>query len=150
MRYVKTFNELIVEKITSEGGDNDSLKSTLMNIFKVFKTKDDLEDIFNDQDELVIATNLYDAFIDTYDIIELSHDELQSFADNLGVGGEPDVLIAIMEKMYEDKYKRNIKDDVDFCIDILKKFVMTEESTKKYKVLSKKYLTELEKLRDSL
>jgi hypothetical protein len=150
MKYVKTFNELIVEKINPIEEGNHNLKSILINIFRIFKTKDDLAEIFDNEDELIIATDLYDSFIDTYDIIELSHDELQSFADNLGVGGELDVLVAIMEKMYKDKFKRNMKDDVNSSIETLKEFIMTEESTEKYKVLSKKYLTELEKIKDNL
>ena len=148
MKYLKNFKELLNEGKKIEGSTN--LRNILMGIFKIFKTKDDIEEIFNNEDELVIVTDLYDAFIDVKDLLELDETDLQSFADNLGVGGEVDILIAIIEKMYEEKYKRKIKDDVFFCIDRLKEFIMVEDSTEKYKILSKRYLVELEKIKNIL
>ena len=150
MKYLKNFKELLENKRILDEGRNPTLRTILMNIFRIFKTKDDLAEIFDDEDEIVIATDLYDSFIDTRELLELNEEELQSFADNLGVGGEVDTLVAIVEKMYEDKFKRKINDDVDFCIKTLKEFNMTEESTEKYKMLSKKYLMELEKIKNSL
>ena len=147
MKYLKNFNELIKEEIEI---DNINFRDYLMNIFKIFKTKDELEEIFDDEDELIVATDLYDAFIDTKDLIELDQDDLQSFADNLGVGGETDILIAIVEKMYEEKFKRKIKDDIIFCIDTLNDFIMTKESTERLKIQSKRYLDELEKIKNNL
>lgn len=151
MKYLKTFGQLIVEKSNIiEDGSTINLRSTLMNIFRIFKTKDELEEIFNNEDELIIATDLYDAFIDTRELLELNKEELQSFADNLGVGGEVDILISIISKMYEEKFNRKIKDDVIFCIDTIKEFIMTEDSTERIKQVSKKYLTELEKIKNTL
>lgn len=149
MKYLKKFKELINEDFSREI-DNDSLRTVLMNIFRIFKTKDDISEIFDEEDEIVIATDLYDSFIDTRELLELDESELQSFADNLGVGGEPDTLVAIIEKMYEDKFKRKIKDDVEFCIKTLKNFIMVEDTSEKYKIVSKRYLTELEKIKNNL
>lgn len=146
MKYLKNFTELINEGKNAEGSDN--LRNILMDIFKIFKTKDDVEEIFNKEDELVIATNLYDAFIDAKDLLELDETDLQSFADNLGVGGEVDILVAIIERMYEEKFKRKIKDDVTFCIDTIKEFIMVESTSEKYKIISKRYLSELEKIKN--
>lgn len=149
MKYLKNFKQLINEDFSREI-DDDGLRTVLMNIFRIFKTKDDISEIFDDEDELVIATDLYDSFIDTRELLELNKSELQSFADNLGVGGEPDILVAIIEKMYEDKFKRKIKDDVESCIKTLREFIMVEDSQEKYKILSKRYLTELEKIKNNL
>ena len=148
MKYLKNFIELINEGKKIEGSDN--LRNILMDIFKIFKTKEDIEEIFNNEDDLVIVTDLYDAFIDAKDLLELDETDLQTFADNLGVGGEVDILIAIIEKMYEEKFKRKMKDDLIFCIDTLKEFIMVEDSTEKYKTLSKRYLVELEKIKNIL
>ena len=148
MKYLKNFIELINEGKKIEGSDN--LRNILMDIFKIFKTKEDIEEIFNNEDDLVIVTDLYDAFIDAKDLLELDETDLQTFADNLGVGGEVDILIAIIEKMYEEKFKRKLKDDLISCIDSLKEFIMVEDSTEKYKTLSKRYLVELEKIKNIL
>ena len=148
MKYMKTFVQLINEdKITEQSG-TDSLKTSFMNIFKMLKTKDDLSTMFNEQDELEIATDLYDAFIDAKEVMQLGENEIQEFADNLGVGDNPDIVTAIISKMYEDKFKRIIKDDIEFSIEALKDFIMVEESTERYKVLAKSYQTELEKIKD--
>lgn len=150
MKYIKTFSQLLEKNNIIEQESNINLKSTLINIFRIFKTKDELKEIFNEQDELIIATDLYDAFIDTKELIELNQEELQSFADNLGVGGEIDILISIISKLYNEKFNRNIKDDIIFCVDIIKEFIMTEESSERIKTVSKKYLTELEKIKNIL
>ena len=149
MKYLKNFSELL-EGNTVTKYDSSIIKTVLMNIFKIFKTKDDLSEIFDDEHEMTIMTDLYDSLIDTRELLELSSDDLQSFADNLGEGGEDDILVAIVKKMYSDKYKREIKTDIDFCIKTLKDFIEHSKGKEKYIILSERYLIELEKIKNIL
>ncbi len=146
MKYLKNFNQLI------EGVQNEEtldLRTIIKNMFQTFKTKDSLSEIW-DENSLEIATDVYDSFIDLKELMELKNEDLQSFADNLGVGDEDDILIAIFEKMYEDKFKRPIKEDIELCIDTLKDFIKEEKGTVQLIKLSELYLTELEKIKDNL
>ena len=145
MRYLKKFNELIKEDKKNVQEEHLGIESILRNIFKTFKTKENIEDIFTEE-KLDKALDVYDSFIDMRDIIQLEKDDLQGFADNLGVGGENDILIAIINRLYEEKFKRSFEDDIDDCIDSLKEY----QGTEKYIELAKKYLIELQKIKDKL
>jgi len=145
MKYLKKFNELIKEDNEVIQEEHLGIENILMNIFKTFKTKENIEDIFTEE-KLDKALDVYDSFIDMRDIIQLEKDDLQGFADNLGVGGENDILIAIINRLYEEKFKRSFEDDIDDCIDSLKEY----QGTEKYIELAKKYLIELQKIKDKL
>ena len=147
MKYLKNFNQLIKESAEDEG--NLSLRTIIKKMFQTFKTKDALTEIW-DESTIEIATDVYDSFIDLKELMELKEEDLQSFADNLGIGGEDDILIAIYEKMYEDKFKRPIKEDIDLCIETLEDFIKGKKGTEQLIKLSSVYLTELEKIKDNL
>ena len=144
MKYLKKYNELI-----KEGIQNTTLEDIIKKMFSTFKTKDALSEIWN-EDSLAIATDVYDSFIDLKELTELNEDDLQSFADNLGVGGEEDILIAIYKKMYEDKFKRPVDDDIQLCVNTLEDFIKSKKGTEELRELSSRYLTELKKIQDNL
>ena len=146
MKYLKGFNELIKESVENE---DVNLMSILKSIFNAFKTKDALTQIWS-ENNLEIATDVYDSFIDLKELMQLSEDDLQSFADNLGLGGEDDILITVYEKMYEDKFKRPLEKDIDLCINTLEDFIKNKKGTEELIKLSTVYLTELEKIKDNL
>ena len=146
MKYLKNFNDLIKEGIQDE---QNSIEVILVNIFRIFKTKDALTEIW-DKDSIDRATDVYDSFIDLKELSRLPEDDLQSFADNLGVGSEEDILIAIYKKMYEDKFKRTIDEDIKFCISSLEDFIKSDTSREAIKKMSSLYLTELKKMQDNL
>ena len=147
MKYLKNFNQLINESV--EDDNNLTLRAIIKKMFETFKTKDALTEIW-DKDSLEIATDVYDSFIDLKELMELKEEDLQSFADNLGIGGEDDILISIYEKMYNDKFKRLLKKDIDLCINTLEDFIKNKKNTEELSKLSTVYLTELEKIKDNL
>ena len=147
MKNLKNFNQLIKEDVNLN--ESHGLKDTFYNIFKIFQTKDALTEIW-DEDTLQVSTDVYDVFIDAKELMVLSKEELQDFADNLGVGGEDDILMAILKKMYEEKFKRTLKDDIDMCIETLKDFIQERKNSQKLVNLSNRYLTELEKIKNYL
>ena len=157
MKYLKTFNELIKESNNIIGNTND-MKGIFTNIFRIFKNKEELSDIFTDEKLSLIATDVYDAFVDARELLQLPEGELQVFAANLGVGGEDDPFSAIVNKMYEDKFKRNFKNDINDIIKYLENYVNTNRQTTRNELtstgrlidLSRKYLIELKKIYDNV
>lgn len=144
MKYIKNFKQLILES----QGDKD-LKTILNKMFKIFKTKDALTGIWG-QETIQISTDVYDALVDAKEVLELSDDEIQEFADNLGVGEEEDLLISIIDVMYEEKFHRSFKDDIGLCISTLKEFIRNEKGTPEILKLSETYLDELEKIKEMI
>ena len=141
MKYLKNFKQLITES----KGDND-LKSILHKMFKIFKTNDSLKGIWGTE-TINISTDVYDAFVDAKELVELPEEEIQEFADNLGVGDEEDLLISIIDVMYEEKFHRSFNDDIGLCISTLKEFIRNEKGTPEILKLSETYLDELEKIK---
>ncbi len=157
MKYLKTFNELIKESNIINDNSNIDMRNILTNMFRVFKNKDEFSDILTDE-SLIISTDVYDAFVDARELLELPEGELQIFAANLGVGGEEDIFSAIVSKMYEDKFKRNLKEDITKNIKDLEDYINTNRQVSRNEItatnrlvdLSRKYLTELKKINDNL
>jgi len=154
MKYLKNFKQLIQERVNPfqsrniSNKNNNDLKSIINNIFKIFKVKDALAKIW-DEEMIQISDNVYHSFIDIHELLELSKQELQMFADNLGVGEDENILIAILEQLYNDKYKRSFKKDIKLCIDSLKDFI-NEENDIEITNLPSRYLNELEKIYHNL
>jgi hypothetical protein len=154
MKYLKNFKELINERVNpfqqnrNLGNNQSSLKSTISNIFKIFKVKDALSEIW-DEEMVQIASNVHDSFIDIQELSALSRDEVQMFADNLGVGQEENLLVSILEQLYNEKYKRSFKKDIKLCIDNLKDFIKNETDLEVTN-LPNRYLIELEKIYKNL
>jgi len=128
MKYLKNFKQLITES----KGDND-LKSILNKMFKIFKTKDSLKGIWGTE-TINISTDVYDAFVDAKELVELPEEEIH-------------LLISIIDVMYEEKFHRSFNDDIGLCISTLKEFIRNEKGTPEILKLSETYLDELEKIK---
>ena len=121
MKHLKSFKQL------TEGLSNKMVNLEINNIvnsiFDCIKSKDVFNDFINNTLSLEIAHSIYDSFVDAAEILELRQDDLQMFADNLGVGDSPNLLLSIMENMYEEKTNRNYFDDIEKHISDLNKVV---------------------------
>ncbi len=142
MRHLKNFNELNESNNTTP----IDMRSIITNVLKSFKSEDELLEVFSEEDD--IAYDVYYVFIDAKSIVELPEDEIQAFADNMGVGGEEDNLSAILNKMYKDKHSRNLRKDINICIDELKDYIDNKKN--EHIQSAKSYLTELEKFKINL
>lgn len=141
MKHLKSFKQ-ITEGLTNKLA-NLEINTIINNIFDYVKNKNEFNDILFGE-SLDIVHDVYDSFVDAAEMLELRQDDLQMFADNLGVGDSPNLLFAIMEKMYEDKTNRNFMDDIRHIIDKLSKKVNVLDDKIKTNILG--FINELKKL----
>lgn len=141
MKHLKSFKQ-ITEGLTNKLA-NLEINTIINNIFDHVKNKNEFNDILFGE-SLDIVHDVYDSFVDAAEMLELRQDDLQMFADNLGVGDSPNLLFAIMEKMYEDKTNRNFMDDIRNIIDKLSKKVNVLDDKIKTNILG--FINELKKL----
>ncbi|MFW6225602.1 MAG: hypothetical protein ACOC3V_01420 [bacterium] len=141
MKHLKSFAQ-ITEGLTNKIV-NLEINTIVNNIFNHIKSKDEFNDIL-DGHSLNVAHDIYDSFVDAGEILDLRQDDLQMFADNLGVGDSPNLLFAIIEKMYEEKTGRNFVDDIKSTINSLTKKVNVLDEDVRGKILG--FINELKKL----
>ncbi|MFW6243429.1 MAG: hypothetical protein ACOC2W_04650 [bacterium] len=141
MKHLKSFNK-ITEGLTNKVV-NLEMNTIVNNIFNYIKSKDEFNDILHGE-SLDIVHDVYDSFVDTGEILELRQDDLQMFADNLGVSESPNLLFAIIEKMYEEKTGRNFVDDIKSTVNSLTKKVNVLDEDVRGKILG--FINELKKL----
>lgn len=148
MKYVKTYNKFyqLNEKVEFNRYENIKetklkINSLLKTLFSIFQKREDIEKLFIESDILDISNQIYDYFTDIKDIIELKEKDLKVYAKNLDILQESNLVNAIINKSYSDKYNRNLSDDLDNCIKYLEG---------KNDRLSKIYIDNLIKLKEIL
>ena len=124
MKYVKSYNDIINENIKISLYDTIKeikikLKSLINLIFSIFQTDSDIEKIFIDFNK-EIPFNIYDFLNDIMDIISLKEKDIKIYARNLNIDYDNNVIFNIIKKLYENKYKTNLLDDINKCIKHLK------------------------------
>lgn len=139
MKHLKYFNQL------NEKLDNKiEINSIIDNIFEYIKSKDEFKNVLKGAD-LEIAENIYDSFVDASEILELSQEDLQEFAYNLGIISNDNLVFSIMENIYNEKTKRNYKEDIQLTINNLIKNVNSVNDENLRKSLFS-YTNELKKI----
>lgn len=140
MKYLKNYKnyELIIE--SKSINTMMSLFNLLINnIFSSFKSTLDLEKIF-DNELGKIPFDMYDFFTDIKNLLQLGENGIKEFAINMDVVENENIISSILIKIYYDKFKRNIIDDIDNCISYLNNI----KSEMKNKYI--KYMIEFKKL----
>jgi len=127
MKYVKNYNGFFNVNENIKFNRYENIKETKMKInsllktvFSIFQTSEDIEEIFEGSDLLNISIQIYDYFTDIKDIVELKERDLKVYAKNLDLLQESNLVNAIINKTYEDKYNTKLEDDLDKCIKYLK------------------------------
>lgn len=139
MKHLKYFNQLN-EKLNNK----IEINSIIDNIFEYIKSKDEFKNVLKGAD-LEIAENIYDSFVDASEILELSQEDLQEFAYNLGIISNDNLVFSIMENIYNEKTKRNYKEDIQLTINNLIKNVNSVNDENLRKSLFS-YINELKKI----
>lgn len=125
MKYIKTYHDKINENVEFSRYDiiketKTKYKSLLKTIFSIFQSTDDIEELFVDSELLDISLNIYDYFNDLKSIISLRERDLKIYAKNLDILQESNLVNAIINKSYYDKYNSTLDDDLNNCIKYLK------------------------------
>jgi len=140
MKYVKNYKNYFSINESINIKDSSSLMNALMvNIFSVFKSHLPIEKMFNDSNLNDIPLDIYDFFTDVKSLLQLGESEIQEFADNMGLGDDENIVSSVLNKTYNDKFKRDLMLDLDSCILYLKDNNINEQ-----------YLNNLQEFKDLL
>ncbi|MFA5586583.1 MAG: hypothetical protein WDA02_08575 [Saccharofermentanales bacterium] len=125
MKYIKTYHDKINENIGFNRYENikeTKLKINLLlkTLFSIFQKREDINKMFVDSNISDISNQIYDYFTDIKDIIELKEKDLKIYAKNLDVLQETNLVNAIINKSYYNKYNSILDDDLNNCIKYLK------------------------------
>lgn len=140
MKYVKNYKNYFSVNEAKTTKDTASLMNALMvNIFSVFKSHLPIEKMFNDSNLNDIPLDIYDFFTDVKSLLQLGELGIQEFADNMGLGDDENIVSSVLNKTYNDKFKRDLMLDLDSCILYLKDNNINEQ-----------YLNNLQEFKDLL
>lgn len=140
MKYVKNYKNYFSINESINIKDSSSLMNALMvNIFSVFKSHLPIEKMFNDSNLNDIPLDIYDFFTDVKSLLQLGELGIQEFADNMGLGDDENIVSSVLNKTYNDKFKRDLMLDLDSCILYLKDNNINEQ-----------YLNNLQEFKDLL